>query len=188
MQTSFRELITALHGLGFGALFLLGFSGALAIICRIRAPATPEPNLHERRLLRVYLVTMVILAWATVLSGAYIVYPWYRVKPPAGVTDLAAYPQRHLLASPTTAGWHKLGMEWKEHVAWFAPIALTMVAYVCIKYGSGAPMDPKLRNVVFAFALVAFLAAAVAGLFGALINKRAPIEGGGAITLMGDVK
>lgn len=32
---------------------------------------------------------MVILAWLTVFSGAYIIYPWYRAVPPAGVSTVA---------------------------------------------------------------------------------------------------
>ena len=48
---------------------------------------------------------------------------------------LGAYPRALLLSNPHTAGWHDLGMEWKEHVAWLTPIAMTMVAYVFIKYG-----------------------------------------------------
>lgn len=38
------------------------------------------------------------------------------------------FPQRLLMSSPATIGWHSLGMEWKEHVAWFAPISITNLA------------------------------------------------------------
>jgi hypothetical protein len=79
-------------------------------------------------------------------------------------------------------------MEWKEHVAWFAPIALTMIAYVFIKYGSNLPMEREVRNAVFAFGVAAFIAATIAGLFGALIDKRAPVQGGPVIRLMGEIK
>ena len=85
-------------------------------------------------MLTVYLIGMVVLAWLAVLSGAYIVYPWYRAVPPAGVTDLSDYPRRLLLSSGRTSEWHNIGMEWKEHVAWLAPIAMTMVAYVTLRY------------------------------------------------------
>ncbi len=76
---------------------------------------------------------MAALGWAAVLTGAYIIYPWYRAVAPAGA-DLALYPKALLTAHPTTAGWHSLGMEWKEHVAWIAPMAATMVAWVMIKH------------------------------------------------------
>jgi uncharacterized membrane protein len=131
---------------------------------------------------------MTLLAWATVLSGAYGVYPWYRARPPGGTKDLSDYAQRTLLSSPTTKGWHSLGMEWKEHVAWFAPIAITMVAYVFIKYGSNLSKYRQVRNAALTFTVVAFVAAAIAGTFGALINKKAPVQGGAIIKLMEETK
>jgi len=178
-----------LHGMGFGGLLLLAFSGAMIQLYRIFSPDGASPlSIREQKLLRIYLVAMAVLAWGTVLSGAYLVYPWYRAHPPIGVTDLAAYPQRYLLASPTTAGWHNLGMEWKEHVAWFAPIALTMVAYVFIKYGSNLTRHRQIRNAAFAFALMAFIATAIAATLGALINKNAPVRGGTVIEFMEGTK
>ena len=189
MQISFRELMTALHGLGFAALFLLAFSGALVELYRICTPdRSSSLTTWERKLFRAYLIAMVVLAWGAVLSGAYIVYPWYRAHPPAGVTDFAGYPQRSLLANPTTAGWHNIGMEWKEHVAWFAPIAITMAAYVFITYGAGLSRQRGVRNAVFGFAVAAFIAAGIAGVFGAFINKNAPVQGGAIITLMRSAK
>jgi hypothetical protein len=185
MQISFRALITALHGMGFGALFLLTFCGAVIELYRICTPDRSSPfSVRERKFLRGYLIFMTVLAWGAVLSGAYLVYPWYRALPPAGVSNFAGYPQKLLLASATTSGWHTLGMEWKEHVAWFAAIAITMVAYVFIKYGSDLARHRQVRKAVLAFCVAAFLAAGIAGFFGAFINKHAPVRGGAEITLM----
>jgi hypothetical protein len=189
MQMPFRELITALHGMGFGAFFLLTFSGALIELNRIRTSTGPSAfSSRELRLLRAYLIAMCVLGWGAVFSGAYIVYPWYRAHPPAETTDYREYPQMKLLSSPTTAGWHNFGMEWKEHVAWFAPIAMTMVAYVIIKYGSGLSRHRQVRNAVFAFAAAAFIAAGIAGIFGALINKNAPVQDGATMSPIGKTK
>jgi hypothetical protein len=186
MEISFRDLMTVLHGMGFGALFMLAFAGALAELYRMSAPSVATlPSLREQRLLQFYLAAMVILAWAAVLSGTYIVYPWYRAVPPAGTTDLAAYPKFLLTSSPMTSKWHSLGMEWKEHAAWLAPIAVTMVAYVTAKYGRTLTRPRQLRTAVLAFAFVAFAATGVAGAFGAFLNKYAPIRGGPSIQLMG---
>jgi uncharacterized membrane protein len=69
-------------------------------------------------------------------------------------------------------------MEWKEHIAWFAPIAMTMVAYVSIKYGTSIRKHRQLRNALLVFVLVAFFAAGVAGYFGAEIDDHAPVQGG----------
>src|SRR3954447_12309568 len=135
LEITVRDLVTVLHGMGFGALFMLAFSGALAELYRMSLATGPvQTSSRGQMLLNVYLVAMVLLAWLTVLSGAYIVYPWYRAVPPAGITDLSEYPRRLLLSSGKTSEWHNVGMEWKEHVSWLAPIAITMVAYVAIKY------------------------------------------------------
>jgi hypothetical protein len=44
-------------------------------------------------------------------------------------------------------------MEWKEHVAWIAPIAMTMVAYVVAKYGPSLAKYRGLRNAALIFTL-----------------------------------
>jgi len=106
---------------------------------------------------------MAALAWAAVLTGAYVVYPWYRAVPPPGTAGLALFPQRLLLASPATSGWHSIGMEWKEHVAWFAPISITMAVAVFIRYGRGLAAHKQLRAAVLGFVAVSFLAAGIGG-------------------------
>lgn len=185
MEISFRDLLTVLHGMGFGALFMLAFSGALAELYRMSAPGAPmPPSDREHFLLNLYLGAMVVLAWAAVISGAYIVYPWYRAVPPTGVTELADYPKFLLTSNPRTSGWHSLGMEWKEHVAWLAPIAITMVAYVFAKYGPAINKYREVRTAVLSFVVVAFIATGVAGAFGAFLNKYAPVRGGATITIM----
>lgn len=185
MEITTRDLITVLHGMGFGALFMLAFSGALAQLYRISAaPVATEPAKRQHTLLAVYLVGMVVLAWLTVLSGAYVVYPWYRAVPPAGVTDLTDYPRRLLLASGHTSEWHNVGMEWKENVAWLAPLAMTMVAYVTLRYSRDIARSRAMRTAVIGFALAAFVATGVAGMFGAFLNKYAPVKGGSVIVLM----
>lgn len=181
--------MTAIHGMGFGALFLLAFSGALIELYRLCTPERSSAfSATERRFLNGYLLAMVVLAWGAVLSGAYLVYPWYRAVPPVAITDYSGYPQKLLMSNPTTSGWHSLGMEWKEHVAWFAPIAITMVAYVFIKYGSGLSRHRQVRKAVLAFCAAAFVAALIAAGFGAFINKHAPVRGGEEIMLMKGLK
>ncbi|MEX0852818.1 MAG: hypothetical protein WD036_05990 [Bauldia sp.] len=185
MEITTHDLMTALHGMGFGALFMLAFSGALVELYRISAPGAPSVlSTRGLTLLGIYLGVMVILAWLTVLSGTYVIYPWYRAVPPAGVTDLSDYPRRLLLSSGKTSEWHNVGMEWKEHAAWLAPIALTMVAYVTVKYGRVFTQHRNMRVGVLVFAVAAFVATGIAGGFGAFLNKYAPIRGGDVIILL----
>jgi hypothetical protein len=190
MEITTRAIWTMVHGMGFGALYLLACSGALVELYRCTTSAIPaEPTPGQERFLKVYLLAMVVLAWAAVLTGAYVIYPWYRAAPPPGTTGLSMFPQRLLMSSPTNIGWHSLGMEWKEHVAWFAPISITMVAFVFIKYGRDLKNHRNLRAAVLTFAVVSFVGAGIAGYFGAMINKYAPVQGGHTIQLsQGDEK
>lgn len=174
MEITLRSVFTIIHGMGFGALFLLAFSGAIVELVRI---AQRQGDTASERSVRLYLLAMTILAWFTVLTGAYIIYPWYRAVAPPGA-DLSSYPQAFLKSHPNTIGWHSLGMEWKEHVAWIAPIAITMVTAVFFHYGRQLRNHLALRRAVLAFVVVAFLAAAAAGFSGAMINKYAPVQGG----------
>ncbi|NGO53613.1 hypothetical protein [Allomesorhizobium camelthorni] len=185
MEITTHDLATVLHGMGFGALFMLAFSGALVELYRISAPGAPSAmSMRAQTVLGFYLAAMVILAWLTVFSGTYIIYPWYRAVPPADIADLSEYPRRLLLSSGKTSEWHNVGMEWKEHVAWLAPIAMTMVAYVTWKYKRAIIQHRNMRIGVLAFAVAAFVATGIAGAFGAFLNKYAPIRGGEVIVLM----
>ena len=185
MQLTLRELLTAMHGMLFGGFFLMAIFGLVVELVRsIHAaePATLTPR--GRSLEAGFLILTATLGWLAVFTGTYIVYPWYRAKPPAGTLDLTAYPRSLLLAHPHTAAWHNLGMEWKEHIAFFAPIAITMLAYILIRQRIALRQDPNLRRSVLAFALLALVACGIAATFGAMIDKAAPVAGGPAITLM----
>ncbi|MGA2231770.1 MAG: hypothetical protein ABSH22_12800 [Tepidisphaeraceae bacterium] len=177
MDMSSRELWTALHGMVLGAAFLLAFSGGLVGLLGLRAQwITPEGARRAAGRLIAWTWTMALLAWFTVLVGTYIVYPWYRAKPPPGTSSaaLAGYPKYLLVSSPRTADWHEFGMEWKEHVAWLAPILATAVAFVVTRYREQVAADNQVRRALIMLYSLAFFAASVAGLFGALINKAAP--------------
>jgi hypothetical protein len=177
MDMTARELWTALHGMVLGAAFLLAFTGGFMSLSALRvAWLSPEGTQQAVRRLIAWTWTMAVLAWLTVLVGAYIVYPWYRAKPPAGASAaiLSDYPKNLLLSNPRTADWHEFGMEWKEHVAWLAPILATAVAFVVTRYRSRIAADADIRRALLILFSLAFITASVAGLLGALINKAAP--------------
>jgi hypothetical protein len=184
MEITARAVWTSVHGMGFGALYLLACSGALVELYRFATSSlSPETTPSQERFLKVYLLSMVVLAWAAVLTGTYVIYPWYRAAPPPGTTDLSMFPQDLLMSSPTTIGWHSLGMEWKEHVAWFTPISITMVAFVFIRYGRDLKDHRQVRAAVLCFAATSFVSAGIAGFCGAMLNKYAPVQGGHTIRL-----
>src|SRR5438128_8031 len=136
MSLTDREVWGLIHGMGLGGLFLLTFAGGLAGLYSLKPELITTAGLRER-LFRLKLGTMgmAVVSWLTLITGTYLVYVWYRATPPKGLTDLSQYPKSQLLASPTTADWHNFGMEWKEHIAWFAPILATVVAYIVYRYG-----------------------------------------------------
>jgi hypothetical protein len=184
MEITTRSLWTLIHGMGFGALYLLGCSGLLVEYIRnyFRSADSSDSG-RGARLLRVYLIAMAVLAWVTVLTGAYVIYPWYRAAPPAGTVGWSGFPQALLQSNPGTIAWHSIGMEWKEHVAWLVPIATTMAAAVVGRYGRALRQLPQLRAAVLGFLILSFAAAGIAGFFGSMLNKKAPVEGGETIHL-----
>ena len=174
---TYRGTATAVHGMLFGVFFLLAVYAMLVELLRRPVPladatAPSRPSVWQR----MYLGITAALGWAAVLSGTFIVYPWYRAVAPAGA-DLHSYPKSLLLSHPDTAALHSIGMEWKEHVAFLAPIAFTMLAYVLCRYGNGIVRYPQLRRAMLAFAAAALLATGVAGGVGAMLNKAAPTVG-----------
>ncbi len=176
MELSNRETWTIVHGMTVGALFLLAFAGVMVELWGFREGILTLAGVKEKlRRLYVGVWGMAIVAWVTVVTGTYVIYPWYRAAPPKGA-DLTKYPRSFLLADANKDLWHKFGMEWKEHIAWAAPILATAVAFVVTYYGARLARDNKLRWLTMAMFVAAFGAAAVAGVFGALINKAAPIR------------
>lgn len=72
--------------------------------------------------------------------------------------------------------WHKFGMEWKEHLAWISPMLATAAAFLVLYYGAALVRRRDLRRLVTVLFVAAFVTAAIAGLFGALITKAAPVR------------
>ena len=171
---TFRGTLTAVHGLLFGVFFLLAVYAMLVEL--LRRPVPLAAREHVSAWQRTYLIVTSCLGWAAVLSGTYIVYPWYRAAPAAGA-DLHGYPKALLLSHANTAGLHTIGMEWKEHIAFLAPIAFTMLTYVLCRYGSQITRYPQLRRTLLAFSAAALLATGAAAGVGAFLNKAAPVEG-----------
>ena len=170
MQLGVRELWTVVHGLVLGTLFLLAFAGGFAGFYSLRPEWVTVVGVRERlRRLLAGSWIMAVVAWLTVITGTWIVYPWYR--------DAAAdSPRSQLLADPERALWHTFGMEWKEHVAWISPLLATAVAFLVTYYGPRLARENRMRKLALALFVGAFVAAGIAGLFGAFINKTAPIQ------------
>jgi hypothetical protein len=166
MSLTFRETLTLIHGMFFGGGFLLTFTGGLALLYHLQTDLLTAAG-TRRQLFWLKLATLVMagLAWAAVLFGTYIIYPWYYTGP-----------RSFLIGESSTALWDAFGMAWKQHIAWFAPLLTTAVAFVVWRYGAHLAADSRLRwSLIVLFAL-AFAAASIAGLMGALVTKTAPVS------------
>ncbi|MGZ8692699.1 MAG: hypothetical protein ACXWZT_08205 [Gaiellaceae bacterium] len=182
-----RETWTLIHGMILGTFFLLAFAGGLAGLWSLRTEYVTQAGIAERvRRLKLGTAAMAIAAWGTVITGTWIVYPWYRESLAGKSLDACAglqapngkcSPKDFLLsnASGQTSDWHDFGMEWKEHIAWVSPILATLAAFLVFYYGPALARNRTARLLVLVVFVGAFATAAVAGLFGALITKTAPI-------------
>lgn len=174
MSLTAREWWGVVHGMGFGALFLVAFAGGLAGLYSLRPEFITEKGIVERmRRLRIGVIAMAAAAWGTVITGTWVVYPWYRAGDET-TTPLSAKFQ--LLADSKTADWHNFGMEWKEHIAWISPILATVVAFIVVYYGTNLIRHERVRKTAITLFVMAFGFAAVAGALGALITKVSPIK------------
>ena len=148
----------------------MAFAGGLAGLYSLRPDLVTAEGVKERmRRLKIGTSFMAVVAWLTVITGTWIVYPWYR-------EDVASSARSKLLANPGTEDWHVFGMEWKEHVAWISPILFTAAAFIVVYYGSNLIRHERVRRTVMVLFVLAFAAAAIAGLFGALITKVEPVK------------
>jgi hypothetical protein len=176
MHLTSREIWTVLHGMVFGAIYLLAFGGGMAGLYSLRPELVTPAGVAERlRRMKIGLWIMAAVSWLAVISGTWGVYNWYRAKPVPGVA-LAQYPKAFLVASQATAGWHNFGMEWKEHIAWFAPILATAAAYLVHRYGRRLVEMPEVRRMAMVLLALAFGTAGIAGVLGAFISKAAAIH------------
>ncbi len=177
MDMTEREIWALFHGVLFGGAFLLAFAGGLASLWSFRAELVTPEGIRERlRRLQLGVWSMAVLAWVTVMTGTYVVYPWYRAKPPEGTTDLSGFPRSLLLSDPDTDLWHKFAFEWKEHIAFVTPMLATAVALLVTYYGTRLVTNDRIRWTLIGMFVTAFAAAAIASVFGALVTKIAPVQ------------
>jgi hypothetical protein len=155
------ELLADIHGLVLGAVFLLAYSGGITALFAFRA--NWETRIGLKVLTRELIIvtwSMAIVAWLTVLMGTYIVYPLYRSE------------FHSVLA---LSFWNTFAMALKSHIGWLSPILATTVGYVIFRYRAQLAQEKHIRFALEVLFTIAFLAAGVAGLLGALTNKALPV-------------
>jgi hypothetical protein len=169
MELSTREFWALIHGLILGGIFLVAFAGGLAGLWSLRPELVTDEGIADRtKRLTTGLVTMATVAWLTVITGTFIVYPWYREEVPTSAKS-------RLLENADTADWHDFAMEWKEHIAWIAPMLATAAAFIVVYYRSDLIRNQVARRIALGLFVAAFVIAAIAGIMGALITKNASV-------------
>jgi hypothetical protein len=164
------QLTFFLH-LALGVLMVHGFVSGFAMLLR------PAGGRRQDRFRTVGIVGLALAAWATAITGTWLVYPGYRAEPAAGTRDGAAlldHPKSALLADPGTAVWHDFGMEWKEHVGWLVPILVTVIAYLAVRHRDLLTHDRTTRRLAGGLLVVSAVGTVVAAGLGAVINTVAP--------------
>lgn len=173
MLFSDRSLWTMLHGivLGGGALMAL----AVALFALYTARRIPRVPAEGTTLAWLTGMTAAML-WLTVVVGTFIVFPPYRVTPPAGIPDLTQFPRALLLSRPDTAWLHAFAMESKEHAPWIASMLVTAVAFVAVRHRATVLNDGSLRTMAMHRLAICFVLVAFAALLGIFVNKIAPLQ------------
>lgn len=159
--------VSFLLHLGLGVGMVHGYAGGLSTLLR----TSPEPR--RQFLLTSSTVTLTVAAWATVITGTWLVYPGYRAEPGPGEA-LTNYPKVALLADERTAVWHDFAMEWKEHVGWLVPLLVTAVAFLALRHRALLAENTRIRRLAAGMLLVSLVASVVAAGLGAVINIVAP--------------
>jgi len=176
MLFSADSIWTMIHGIVLGGGALMGLAAALFCLRFMASSPGADATARQSAAVAALTVFVAIALWTTVIGGTYIVFPPYRVPPPEGLVDLAAYPRAFLLGNPDTVWLHAFAMETKEHVPWIAAMIATAVAFVALRSRSTLLNDPRIRAMVTTLTTITFILTAYVALLGVLVNKVAPLE------------
>lgn len=163
------QLTFFLH-LALGVMMVHGFVSGVSLLRPARGRRTEA--IHTAGV-----VGLALAAWATAITGTWLVYPGYRAEPAGAGTPggaLLDHPKSALLADPGTAVWHEFGMEWKEHVGWLVPILVTVIAYLAVRHRDLLTHDRTTRRLAGGLLVVSAAGTVVAAGLGAVINTVAP--------------
>lgn len=176
MLFSDRSVWTMVHGIGLSGAALAGLFAALFCLQALAAGRDPEANRVQARALSRLLLFTAAALWASVLVGTFVIFPDYRLTPPAGTVDLGPFPRALLLGRPDTAWLHAFAMESKEHMPWIAAMLATAAAFVSTRYRSQLLTDTSLRRATTTMLMICFTIVGFIGLLGTLVNKVAPLQ------------
>ena len=159
---------TVLHGFVLGVAFLVAFGGSVMNLGTLGHEWTPEEFGRVLRRVKRYVWIVAVSTWLMVITGTYISYVPYRAPGPAS-------PKSKVLAAADLAWLHNFAMEWKEHIAWAAPLLATAVVFIVTCYGAQLATRSDLRRASMVFLVLSFLSSVIGSVLGFLIYKAVPI-------------
>jgi zinc transporter ZupT len=159
---------TVLHGFVLGLVFLLAFAGGVMNLGTLGHEWTPPELAKVLRRLKIHVWTVAVSAWLMVITGTYISYVPYRAAGPAS-------PKSKVLAAHDLAWLHNFAMEWKEHIAWAAPLLATAVVFIVTYYSADLARRNDLRRAAMVLLVLSFVASVIGSVLGFLIYKAVPI-------------
>ncbi len=171
-----------IHGMGFGALYLMACSGALVELYRryyshSDAPVTTLDESVPAHLSRRHGRARLAHRAHRRLHHLSLVSR----RAAAGIANLAAFPQRLLCRAPPPAPGTPSAWSGKSTSPGSRPSPSPWPPRSFSHYGRNLRIHPELRTAVLGFVWISLLAAGIAGFFGAMLNKNAPVEGGPTI-------
>lgn len=163
-------LWASIDGAASGVVLFLAFTASLVEFRYLR-PGWATPVGLDRAIRRLQIETWVVaaLAWLVVLTGTYLAQPG-RPAPPV-VAGLAAAAGRYAQERGPLSAASGVGLDWKEHVAWLAPLLATSVALIVREYRQSLLYHPWVRRFTITLFVLTFAAVAIAGGLGGLFTR-----------------
>lgn len=164
-----RAWWTTFHGVVLGTGLVLALALVLMALPQLREDwLTPEGAALRLLWLRRGVILMVVVAWAAVIIGTWVIDPWYHLHQPGS-------PLLLLEARPSMNFWTDLVLEWKERISWTAALVATAAAYMLVYLGDEVLWNRRARLTTLGLFAFAFGGAAASAVMGMLLTKIVPV-------------
>lgn len=165
-----RGWLTTGHGVLFGGGYIVLLVVALGAVTWLRpAELLPAGRESTRRQIGMTLAAAAAVAWITVITGTWGIYPWFRADAAESATSV-------LRARASLAPWGSWVVLSKAWIAWTSAGLTTLAAAAGFRWRRRLTSEPRLRRCLQGLLTAALVAAAYAGAVGTLLAKLAPVR------------
>ncbi len=169
VQFTSRAWWTTFHGVVLGTGFILALALMLLALPQLREELLTAEGAALRLLwLRRGVLVMIVVAWAAVAVGTWVVDPWYHLHQTGSPLFL-------LDARPHMTFWTDIVLEWKERISWTAAVVASGAGYMAVYWGDELLWNRRARTALVALFGIAFAGALVSGVIGMLLTKIVPV-------------